>query len=417
MVNMSPLKPVRGTHDIFPEDSRRMRYVVDTSRMLSERYGFEEISTPIFEFSEVFNKTLGETSDIVTKEMYTFADKSGDTITLRPEGTAGIARAFISAGLFQELPLKYFYVGPMFRYERPQKGRLRQFHQFGVELLGVPEPQGDIEVIALGAAILDELKIDQYISLNINTLGNAESRSAYRDQLSEYFKDNKEKLSDESKVRLDKNPLRILDSKSDIDRPVIVEAPDILGSLDSESAEFFEAVCVGLDKLGISWERNPLLVRGLDYYCHTAFEFTTDALGAQGAVLAGGRYDGLVGQMGGPPTAGIGWAAGLERFMMLVVDEVAQVRPIAMIPIGKSAEIAAFKLTNSLRRKGFHIEMGYRGKTKHRMKNANSINACAAIIIGDEEILKSVVTIRDFDTGEQTLLSMDGLTVYLERFL
>ena len=262
--------------------------MTQVGRILAERYGYDEAATPIFEFSEVFTRTLGETSDVVTKEMHIFTDKGGDSITLRPEGTAGIARALISGGLSQKLPLKLFYAGPMFRYERPQRGRLRQFHQIGVELLGVADPVGDVEVIALGAAVLDELGLQENTKLEINTLGNTESRSAYRNVLIEYFSDHRENLSPDSQGRLKRNPLRILDSKDEGDRRIVAGAPIFDDSLDSESKDFFAEVCAGLEVLEINWHRNPRLVRGLDYYCHTAFEFTTEALGAQSAVLAGG---------------------------------------------------------------------------------------------------------------------------------
>ena len=387
---MASLQPVRGTHDLLPEDARRARHVTDTGRTIAETYGYEEAATPIFEFSDVFARTLGETSDIVTKEMYTFTDKGGDSITLRPEGTAGIARALISGGLSQNLPLKFFYAGPMFRYERPQKGRLRQFHQIGVELLGVADPIGDVEVIALGAAILDALGVQGNTTLELNTLGNTESRSAYRDELIAYFSDHRADLSEDSQDRLERNPLRILDSKNEGDRRIVDGAPEFDDSLDAESRDFFAEVCAGLDALGIAWHRNSRLVRGLDYYCRTAFEFTTDALGAQSAVLAGGRYDGLVEQMGGPSTPGVGWASGIERLSMLIGDGPAKTRPIAVIPLGDAAEEVGLKLTDRLRREGVAVDLGYRGKMKQRMKRANNIDARAAVIIGDDELEKSL---------------------------
>jgi len=413
---MASLQPVRGTHDLLPEEARRARYVTDTGRLLAERYGYEEAATPIFEFSEVFARTLGETSDIVTKEMYTFTDKGGDQITLRPEGTAGIARALISGGLSQNLPLKFFYAGPMFRYERPQKGRLRQFHQIGVELLGVAEPIGDIEVIALGAAILDELGVQGNTTLELNTLGNTESRTAYRDVLIEYFSDHRGNLSEDSQTRLERNPLRILDSKNEGDRAIVAGAPEFDDSLDGESRDFFAEVCAGLDALGIAWQRNSRLVRGLDYYCHTAFEFTTDALGAQSAVLAGGRYDGLVGQMGGPATPGVGWASGIERLSMLIGDGPKKHRSIAIIPLGDAAETLALTLTDELRRAGIAVDLGYRGKMKQRMKRANGINARAAVIIGDDELEQASATLRDLDSGEQELVPLADLRHRLEQF-
>ncbi len=413
---MTSLQPVRGTHDLLPEEARRARHVVETGRDMAERYGFEEAATPIFEFSEVFARTLGETSDIVTKEMYTFVDKGGDQITLRPEGTAGIARALISGGLSQHLPLKFFYAGPMFRYERPQKGRLRQFHQIGVELLGVAEPVGDVEVIALGAAILDALGVAGSITLELNTLGNAESRAVYRERLIEYFGDHRDDLSDDSRERLERNPLRILDSKDQGDRRLVENAPEFDDSLDAESRDFFAAVCDGLDALGIAWQRNSRLVRGLDYYCHTAFEFTTDALGAQSAVLAGGRYDGLVEQMGGPATPGVGWASGIERLSMLIGEGPARLRPIAMVPMGEEAEAVCLKLTDEFRRAGLRVDLGYRGRMKQRMKRANAVNARAAVILGDDELAQRSATVRDLDTGEQELVALADLKARLEQF-
>ena len=414
---MASLQPVRGTHDLLPDEARRARHVTETGRVIAERYGYDEAATPIFEFNEVFARTLGETSDIVTKEMYTFTDKGGDLITLRPEGTAGIARALISGGLSQHLPLKFFYAGPMFRYERPQKGRLRQFHQIGVELLGVAEPAGDIEVVALGAAILDALGVQGNTTLELNTLGNTESRSAYRDTLVEYFSDHRTDLSADSLDRLERNPLRILDSKNEGDRKIVDGAPEFDDSLDVESQAFFAEVCAGLDALGIRWTRNSRLVRGLDYYCHTAFEFTTDALGAQGTVLAGGRYDGLVGQMGGPATPGVGWASGIERLSMLIGDGPAKPRAIAVIPLGDAAEAVALKLTDKLRRAGLPIDLGFRGKMKQRMKRANTINARAAVILGDDELAQSSATVRDLDSGEQELVPLADLKRRLEQFL
>ena len=304
----------------------------------------------------------------------------------------------------------------MFRYERPQKGRLRQFHQIGVELLGVAGPLGDIEVIALGAAILDELGLRGNTALELNTLGNVESRAAYRKVLVEYFGDHRDDLSADSKDRLISNPLRILDSKSKTDRRIVMAAPEFDESLDQESSDFFAEVCAGLDLLGISWRRNSRLVRGLDYYCHTAFEFTSDALGSQSTVLAGGRYDSLVEQMGGPSTAGVGWASGIERLSMLMGDGPAKIRPIAIIPLGDASEKIGLKLTERLRRLGMTVDLGYRGKIKQRMKRANIIDARVAVIIGDNELDQSSVTVKDLDSGEQELVLLDDLETCLENF-
>ncbi len=311
---------------------RRFRRVVEVARAAAERYGYLEIATPIFEFSDVFKRTLGDTSDIVTKEMYTFTDKGGETLTLRPEGTAGIMRALISGGLRQHLPLKYFTYGPMFRYERPQAGRMRQFHQLDIELLGVAQPAGDVEVISCGAAILRDLGVLERTVLELNTLGDSESRTAYRQALVDYFTGHSSKLSQDSRDRLTRNPLRILDSKDEGDRALIKGAPVFGDFLNQASSEFFAGVQAGLDTLGIAYQLNPRLVRGLDYYCHTAFEFTTTELGAQGTVMAGGRYDGLAALMGGPATPGIGWAAGIERLSMMMAQDTSARRAIAVVP-------------------------------------------------------------------------------------
>ena len=406
---MARLQPVRGTHDLLPEQARAFRRVADAARGVAERYGYHEMATPIFEFSEVFKRTLGDTSDIVTKEMYTFADRSGAEITLRPEGTAGVARAVISGGLTQHMPLKYFYAGPMFRYERPQKGRLRQFHQIGVELLGVAEPLGDIEAIALGAATLDALGVSGQVTLELNTLGNAASRAAYRELLVDYFEARRDELSRASLERLARNPLRILDSKNPGDRAAIAGAPALGDSLDAESADFFASVRDGLDRLGIAYAVNPRLVRGLDYYCHTAFEFTTDALGAQGAVIAGGRYDGLVGQMGGPETPGVGWAGGIERLSMLAGAPEPPPRPIALVPIGPKAEAETLVLADRLRRAGFAIELGYRGNLSRRLSRADRVNARAAVILGEDELARDMATVRDLDSGAQDEVPLAAL--------
>jgi histidyl-tRNA synthetase len=393
----------------MPEDARRHRHIVTVAREIASRFGFEEVATPIFEFTEVFKRTLGDTSDIVTKEMYTFADRSGDEITLRPEGTAGIARAVISGGLTQNLPLKFFYSGPMFRHERPQKGRQRQFHQIGVELLGVAGPLGDIETIAVGAQVLDALGILPKTVLEINTLGDKESRDAYRTVLVKYFSGHLDKLSEDSRARLERNPLRILDSKDEGDKRIVANAPSFADYLTPAARDFFAKVCAGLDALGIKHEVNPRLVRGLDYYCHTAFEFTTMALGAQGTVLAGGRYDGLIGTMGGPETPGVGWAAGIERLAMLIGEPPAAPRPIAIVPIGDAAETAALTLAHKLRRAGCTVDLGYSGNLSRRMKRANKLHARYAVILGEDELQRGTATLRDLDSGEQEAIPLPQL--------
>ncbi|MEE8144955.1 MAG: histidine--tRNA ligase [Kiloniellales bacterium] len=413
---MTALQPVRGTRDILPEEMRRHRTVIETARKLAECYGYLEIAVPVFEFTEVFSRTLGETSDIVTKEMYTFAMKEGEQITLRPEATAGIMRAMISGGLSQHLPLKFFFAGPMFRHERPQKGRQRQFHQIDVELLGVAEPLADVEVIALGAHILDALGVLAHTTLELNTLGDPESRAAYRAALVDYFNEHRDQLSEDGGARLARNPLRILDSKDEGDKRLVAEAPVFPDYLNQESRDYFAAVREGLDQLGVAYALDPHLVRGLDYYTHTAFEFTTTRLGAQGAVLAGGRYDGLSELMGGPAMPATGWAGGVERLAMLLTDPPEAPRTIAVVPIGAACEAAALKLTQDLRREGFAADLGYSGNLSKRLKRANKLGARAAILLGEDELAEASATLRDLETGEQERVPLDGLAERLARF-
>ncbi len=395
---------------------RRHRHVTEHARTLAGRYGFAEVATPIFEFSDVFRRTLGDTSDIVTKEMYTFADRGGAELTLRPENTAGVARALIGGAFGQGRPVKCFYAGPMFRYERPQKGRLRQFHQIGVELIGASEPLADIEVIALGAHLLQALGVSDRVTLEINTLADEPSRRAYRDALVAFLQAHEDALSGESRERLRRNPLRVLDSKDEGDRRVLADAPSIDDHLSPSAAAFFDAVCDGLSGLGIAFARNARLVRGLDYYCHTAFEFTTEALGAQGAVLAGGRYDGLVEAMGGPPTPGVGWAGGIERLAALVGEVAPAARPIAIVPLGARAESTALGLAQRLRHEGFTVELTYRGSLSKRLKRADRAGAAAAVILGEDEMARGVATVRDLDSGEQVEAPEAALGAHLARY-
>ena len=413
---MAALQPVRGTQDLLPDAFRRHRAVIDTARGVAERYGYQEIATPIFEFTEVFARPIGETSDIVSKEMYTFQDRGGEEITLRPEYTAGIVRAVMSNGLTQNLPLKFFAAGPMFRYERPQKGRFRQFHQIDAELIGAAQPVADVELISFAAEILDALGVLKHTVLELNTLGDTPSRHAYRAALVEYYNGHRAGLSEDSLRRLETNPLRILDSKDESDKRINAEAPNFADYLTPEAKDFFAEVCAGLTALGIRYVLNPRLVRGLDYYCHTAFEFITTSLGAQGTVLGGGRYDGLMKVMGGPETPGVGWAAGIERLALLIAEPPALPRPIALVPLGKEAEMLALQLAQSLRRAGFHIELGYSGNLSRRMQRANKIKARAAIILGDNEIAKHVAAVRDLDSGEQSEVPLASLAERLAAF-
>ncbi|WP_298215315.1 histidine--tRNA ligase [Acidocella sp.] len=382
----NPLQPVRGTRDLIGEESARHFHVIETARRVTRLYGFSEWQTPIFEDTRVFSRTLGETSDVVTKEMYSFTDRGGDSVTLRPEGTAGVCRALITNGLTQTLPQKVFYAGPMFRYERPQKGRYRQFHQIGVELLGPAAPLADAEVIAAGWHILNELGVADEVTLHINTLGDAASRAAYRAALIAYFSARVDRLSPESRTRLEKNPLRIIDSKDEGDQALISGAPLIHEHLTPEAASFYDGLKTYLTTLGVPFAENPRIVRGLDYYNHTAFEFITSALGAQGTVMAGGRYDGLVEQMGGPRVPGIGWAAGIERLAMLTPPPPAPPSPVAVIPLAAEAEAAALSLLTLLRAEGIGAETGYAGNARKRLERAAKSGAAWAVLVAAEGI-------------------------------
>ncbi len=410
---MDSLQPIRGTRDIIGEDQRRHAHVVSTARGTAALYGFEEWITPIFEDTRVFARTLGDTSDVVTKEMYTFQDRGGDSVTLRPENTAGICRALVSNGLTQSLPQKVFYAGPMFRYERPQKGRYRQFTQIGAELIGPAEPLADAEIIALGWDILNRLGIAADVILELNTLGDTPSRDAYRAALIAHFNAHRAQLSQDSQDRLDRNPMRILDSKDEGDRKLVADAPTIAPYLTNEAATFYEGVKSSLTRLGVPFRENPRIVRGLDYYSHTAFEFVTTRLGAQGTVMAGGRYDGLVAEMGGPQTPAVGWAAGVERLSMLLEAPPASARPVAIIPLGEAAEAAALPLLQSLRQAGIRAEMAYRGNMKRRLERANKINASYAVILGDDELAKGEATVKNLADGSQQKYALPQLAAAL----
>ncbi len=406
---MLKVQNVRGTYDLYGSAKRKAKHVIALGSDVVETYGFEEIETPIFEFTEVFARNLGDTSDIVTKEMYTFSDRSGESLTLRPEGTAGVVRAFVSEGMRQNLPVKLYYAGPMFRYERPQKGRQRQFTQFGVEILGVETPQADIEVIAMAYTFLRALGLADHVVVEINSLGDKESRDIYRQKLVEYLRGHIGELSVESRERLEKNPLRVLDSKEECDKAVVASAPLYTDSLNEPSKAFFKEVLNGLDALSIPYRINDRLVRGLDYYAHTVFEFVTDKLGAQGTVLAGGRYDGLVAEMGGGDVAGIGWACGVERLSMLLENDIAPVRPVAVIEFGENSHTTALKIAYDLRRAGIKAEHSYSGNIKKRMEKANKANAYAAIILGADELSRDSVTLKDLDVGTQREVKISDL--------
>jgi histidyl-tRNA synthetase len=410
---MSTLQPVRGTRDLIGEDFVRHRHVIETARKVAALYGLSQWETPVFEDTRVFARTLGETSDVVTKEMYSFTDRGGDSITLRPEMTAGVCRALVTNGLTQDLPQKVFYAGPMFRYERPQKGRYRQFWQIGAELLGTAEPLADAEVIALGAHILEALGIAKNVTLEINTLGDGESRDAYRAALVAYFSAHEAELSEDSRVRLQKNPQRILDSKDVSDRKLVADAPTIDPYLTDAARAHWDGVRNALAKFGVAFVHNPRIVRGLDYYSHTAFEFVTDALGAQGTVMAGGRYNGLVAEMGGPETPAVGWAAGIDRLAMLLAAPPAEPAPVVLVPVGEAGEAAAIGVLQSLRRAGIRAETAYRGNLKRRMERANKQGARAAVIIGEAELAAGQAQVKNLATGTQEAVALDKLAAYL----
>lgn len=400
---MTTLQPVRGMHDLLPLEYRKHAFVIESAKNRALSYGFAQMATPLMEFKEVFKRTLGDASDIVSKEMYEIADRGGENLVLRPEGTAGVARAIISNGLTQSMPLKYFYAGPMFRYERPQKGRVRQLHQIGIELFGVSDAVGDVEVIALAYDILKTLNLGHRVVLEINTLGDNESRNHYRNRLVTYLRDHHMRLSLESQERLERNPLRILDSKDEGDKKILKEAPLLTESLNASSQEMFEKVLEGLKILDIPFKLNPHLVRGLDYYCHVAFEFTTTDLGSQGTVLAGGRYDGLMEIMGGPSIPGVGWAGGIDRLAMMLTEELlpAPIRPLAIVPMEEEFDINGLAIAQSLRQDGHRVEMTYGGGLGKRLKKASKINARYALILGTEEVSSQMVMLKDLDTGDQ----------------
>jgi len=383
-----------------------MAAVVAAFDRVRRLYGFKRVEVPVLEHSDVFARTMGETTDVVSKEMYSFEDKSGESVTMRPEFTAGIARAFLSEGWQQHAPLKVATHGPAFRYERPQKGRFRQFHQLDAEIIGAAEAAADVELLALGDQLLKELGITG-VMLKLNTLGDAPTREAWRSALVEHFRSSVDSLSEDSRDRLERNPLRILDSKDPRDKAIAEAAPSIDDYLTPEASDFFDQVKTGLEAAGVQWVRDPRLVRGLDYYRHTAFEFVTDRLGAQGAVIAGGRYDGLIEALGGPHTPAVGWAAGIERLAMLI-DAPEPERPsVVVVPLGERAELAGAGIVAGLRREGVASDMAYRGNMKKRLSRANAAGAKYALIIGDDELDRGEAQLKNLASGEQRSVSLD----------
>jgi histidyl-tRNA synthetase len=401
---------VRGTQDMLGDFADRFAHVVGTFERVRRLYGFKRVEVPVIEPTAVFARSLGETTDVVSKEMYSFEDRGGESITLRPEFTAGIARAYITNGWQQFAPLKVATHGPLFRYERPQKGRYRQFHQLDAEMIGSDSPLADAELLVFADQLLKELGISEGVTLTLNTLGDVASRDAWRAALVEHFEAHRDDLSEDSLARLDKNPLRILDSKDPKDRPIADSAPDIDAYLTSEAQDFFGAVTAGLDAAGVAWERNARLVRGLDYYRHTAFEFVTDRLGAQGTVIGGGRYDGLIETLGGPPTPAVGWAGGIERLAMLLADDVIDDRLDAVIAVEDDGQFAmAMRALAALRGSGFATEIVASGSPRKRFDKAAKIPAHALISVGTRDGVLHINIRGDSDRAKQAGMVVGAL--------
>lgn len=393
---------VRGMQDLFNEQADKYNLVVNTARQVSETYNFHEIITPIVEESNLFERSVGDGSDIVMKELYKFEDRGGNLLALRPEFTAGIARSFLNnSELNQSLPQKLFSYGPLFRYDRPQKGRYRQLNQINFEYIGNKEYIADVEIIYLFYTILQKLGLKN-ITLEINSLGSNECKKRYELALKEYFTNFKDKLSEDSKVRLEKNPLRILDSKEECDKLLVKDAPKISEFYTEEEKEFYSNILKTLDKLGVSYFSNPLLVRGLDYYTSTVFEYTTTDLGAQSSVGGGGRYDNLIGEIGNEDVPSVGCAGGIERLMLLINKEIKKEKElIAIIPISENENDYCIDLATKLRNQGKNIELIYSGKFKKKMEKMNKCNADYAIIVGEDEVKSGKLKIKDLKTSQE----------------
>ena len=409
------LQKPKGTQDILPQESAKWQYVEGFARETFKKYNYAEIRTPIFEHYEVISRSVGDTTDIVTKEMYDFYDKGDRHITLRPEGTAPVVRSYVENKLFApevQKPSKVYYIGPMFRYERPQAGRLRQFHQIGVECFGSSNPATDVETIAMADQFFKEIGIENVV-LHLNTLGSTASRTAYRQALIDYLLPMKDQLSKDSQRRLEENPLRVLDSKEKEDKQAVENAPSILDYLDEESQAHFDAVRAMLDGLGIDYVIDTNMVRGLDYYNHTIFEFVTEVDGNELTVCAGGRYDGLVEYFGGPATPGFGFGMGLER-LLLVLDKQGVELPVEasldvyVAVLGSEAEVASLELVQALRRQGFIAERDYLGrKLKAQFKSADVFGAKTIIALGGSEVESGQITVKNNQTRQEVTTSIE----------
>lgn len=404
------LQNVRGTKDIFGDDILKFNYIVEIAKKISTLYNFKEIITPIFEFSDVFERNLGDTSDVVMKEVYKFKDRGDNFLSLRPEFTAGIVRAiFSNPELNNNFPAKFFSYGPAFRYDRPQKGRYRQFNQINFEYFGNPTYLGDVDILSMAYKILNELQLKN-ITLEINSLGSEESRANFEEALKKYFEKYKNDLSEDSKIRLDKNVLRILDSKDDKDKKLLNDAPKISDFYINSDREFFDNILNKLALLGINYSVNGLLVRGLDYYTSTVFEFTTEDLGAQSTVLAGGRYDKLMRQMGGQEVPAVGCAAGIERLILLIAKQFETLRPVVLVPISEGEVDYCLKLKLELQQKAVNTELISFGKMKKNMNIANKLNAKYTVIVGEDEVKNGVLIVKDLDMGVENKVKYDDLS-------
>jgi histidyl-tRNA synthetase len=416
----------RGTQDILPGEAEKWQYVEKIARDICRRYNYREIRTPIFEHTELFLRGVGDTTDIVQKEMYTFEDRAGRSMTLRPEGTASVVRSFVENKMYGDpnQPIKLYYIGPMFRYERPQAGRFRQFVQFGVEALGSDDPAIDAEVIAMAMELYQSLGLKK-VRLVINSLGDIESRKAHRQALIDHFQNRIHELCEDCQVRLKKNPLRILDCKRDRDHELMATAPSILDYLNEESSRYFEKVKAYLTKLGIPFEVDSRLVRGLDYYNHTTFEIMSDAegFGAITTLCGGGRYNGLVQEIGGPETPGIGFALSIER-LLAALDAEGVALPISrgidcyVVAVGEKAKEESVRLVHKLRKAGIVADKDYQDrKVKTQLKAADRLHAKFVAILGDDELAKEVINMKEMSTGEQTEVPLHSVVDYLKERL
>ena len=430
MARIETPRPIRGTQSMFGEEADRFHHVVQTFDRVRRLYGFGRVEVPVFEATAVFARSLGETTDVVSKEMYTFEDRGGDSLTLRPEFTAGIARAYLTEGWQQYAPMKVATHGPLFRYERPQKGRFRQFHQLDAEVIGAAEPAADVELLCFADQLLKELGITEGVTLKLNTLGDAASRDAWRAALIAHFEAHRGELSEDSLTRLEKNPMRILDSKDPRDRPAADSAPKMV--LSAEAEDFFAKVREGLDAAGVAYEIAPHLVRGLDYYRHTAFEFVTDRLGAQGTVLGGGRYDGLIETLGGPHTPAVGWAAGIERLGMMldvtrqseIVEESIElsfkkfIPDIEVVPFNRPSEEATASFAAWLRNNRISVVTGFTGNPDKRFERARdrvTAGAVGVVLRRDQHVeFKLLNTATPNDNFERLRQKLSSLPRMIE---